>query len=98
MIRREAVLSDAVVQQIKSIVRSSRITQIDDSSWRVSDEKASRQELECKIDRHHIAFVTGDAASSAGDDEGKNKFRQLVHDLQALILTLIACHFKKSPI
>lgn len=76
MIRKEVVLSPAVMEQLETIVRASNILQVDDSAWKEPSEHA-KQELECKIDQHHIAFMTGDDTHGKRLEQGKDIFHQL---------------------
>ncbi len=50
------ILSGAVIEEIKRIIRDSEITREDDHNWPAPD-KEGRQELEVKIDKEHIAFT-----------------------------------------
>lgn len=104
MIRREVFVSPAVVEEFKRIIQESDITRVDDSKWKAPDEGAAgRQELECKIGKHHIAFTACEIGSlidiqKSSDPEGLKSFYYLTQDLKALVLTLISCHFKARPI
>jgi protein mago nashi len=102
LIRKEVFVSPAVVEEFKRIVESSEITRVDDSQWKEPDEM-SRQELECKIGSHHIAFTACEIGSMADiqkspDPEGLQVFFYLALDLKALVMALISCHFKSRPI
>ena len=101
LIRKEVVVSPAVVEEVRRIVDESQIVKVDDVNWKEPGTKG-RQELECKIGSHHIAFTACEISSrkevlSSPDPEGLETFYNLVADLKALILMLISCHFKKRP-
>jgi protein mago nashi len=105
MIRKEVFVSPAVVEEVKRMIQASDIIQLDDSNWKDPDEgnSAGRQELECKIGSHHIAFTACEIGSlvdiqKSSDPVGLKIFYYLTQDLKALVLTLISCHFKARPI
>jgi len=103
MIRKEVFVGPAVVDEVKRIIQESLITQVDDSKWKVATADGSRQELECKIGKHHLAFTACEIESlvdiqKSSDPEGLKTFYYLTQDLKALFLALISCHFKDRPI
>lgn len=105
MIRKEVFVSPAVVEEVKRIIVESNIIHVDDSRWKEPEDgtTAGRQELECKVGCHHIAFTTCEIGSlteilKSPDPEGLTIFYKLIQDLKELILTLISCHFKARPI
>jgi protein mago nashi len=105
MIRKEVFVSPAVVEEMKRMIQASEIIKLDDSNWKDPDEgnSAGRQELECKIGSHHIAFTACEIGSlvdiqKSSDPVGLKIFYYLTQDLKALVLTLISCHFKARPI
>jgi protein mago nashi len=105
LIRKEVFVSPAVVEEVKRIIQESSITEVDDTNWKEpnEDDDLGRQELECKIGSHHIAFTACEIGSlvdieKSSDPEGLKVFYYLTQDLKALILTLISCHFKARPI
>lgn len=103
LIRREVFVSPGVVEEVKRIIQASEICQVDDSRWKEPDEATGRQELECKIDSHHISFTACEIASPADirqcpDPEGLKIFYLVTQDLKSLVLMLMSCHFKAKPI
>jgi protein mago nashi len=105
MIRKEVFVSPAVVEEVKRIIVESNIIHVDDCKWKEPEDGtiAGRQELECKVGSHHIAFTTCEIGSlteiqKSADPEGLTVFYKLIQDLKELILTLISCHFKARPI
>lgn len=105
MIRKEVFVSPAVVEEVKRIIVESNIVNVDDSKWKEPEDgtTAGRQELECKVGSHHIAFTTCEIGSltdiqKSPDTDGLTAFYKLIQDLKELILTLISCHFKARPI
>jgi protein mago nashi len=68
-----------------------------------SSQDSGRQELECKIGKHHIAFTTRQIGSitdieRSSDPDGLRTFFHLTQDLKELVLALISFHFKARPI
>ena len=58
LIRREVQLNAAVVDEFKRIIIESAITDVDDQKWpEPAGEHSGRQELECKVGRHHICLL-----------------------------------------
>ena len=56
MIRKEAKVGPAVVEEFKKIIRDSEVIQEDDSLWPEPDN-VGKQELEIKMDDNHISFT-----------------------------------------
>ncbi|CAM9189472.1 unnamed protein product [Ectocarpus fasciculatus] len=56
MIRKEVVVSQIVIDEIKRIITDSEITKEDDHSWPAPD-RVGRQELEVKMGSEHIHFT-----------------------------------------
>ena len=50
------LLSSAVIEELKRIIRDSEITKEDDHNWPAPD-KEGRQELEIRLDKEHISFT-----------------------------------------
>jgi protein mago nashi len=103
MIRREVFVNPAVVNEVKRMISSSRITDVDDSRWPEPNDEAGKQELECKIGNHHIAYTTSQIGSAmeirrSNDPEGLAIFFRLVQDIKELVMTLINGHFRERPI
>lgn len=103
MIRKEAHLSPAVVDQTRRIIEESGITKVDDSAWPEPDDRCRRQELEIKIGNEHIAFACAEIGSlldvqNSADPEGLRNFYYLTQDLKTLIFSLVSLHFRIRPI
>ncbi|VDO05025.1 unnamed protein product [Rodentolepis nana] len=102
MIRKEATVSKAVMEELKRIILESDIMSEDDSSWPAPD-RVGRQELEIVCGEEHISFTTSKIGSlveinSCRDPEGLHTFYYLVQDLKCLVFSLIGLHFKIKPI
>ncbi|CAG8943767.1 unnamed protein product [Penicillium salamii] len=102
LIRKEMCVSDAMVQEVKRIIKDSEILKEDDSKW-PQKNKDGRQELEIRIGNEHISFETAKIGSlvdvtESDDPEGLRVFYYLVQDLKALVFSLISLHFKVPPI
>lgn len=103
MIRKEVCVSPAVVEEVKRIIWSSEITQVDDRNWMEPPPASARQELEIKIGNEHIAFTCHELGSLADiqnstDPQGLTTFYYLTQDLKCLVMSLINLHFKIKPI
>lgn len=102
MIRKEAHVSQLVLDELKRVIEDSEILQEDDASWPQPD-RVGRQELEILIGNQHISFTTSKIGSlidvnQSKDPEGLRCFYYLVQDLKCLVLSLIGLHFKIKPI
>ncbi|KAM3136920.1 hypothetical protein pb186bvf_011005 [Paramecium bursaria] len=110
LIRKEAYLSDSVLQELKRIIEESEILKyfIDqmnresDSKWPAPD-KQGRQELEIKIGNVHISFTTSKPGSvsdisNTEDPDGLRVFFYLVQDLKCFVFSLISLHFRIKPV
>merc|ERR1712098_923322 len=102
MIRKEACVHKAVMQELKRIIDDSEITKEDDSLWPPPD-RVGRQELEIVCGDEHISFTTSKIGSlvdvnNSKDPEGLRTFYYLVQDLKCLVFSLIGLHFKIKPI
>ncbi|CAG8908335.1 unnamed protein product [Penicillium egyptiacum] len=91
-------VSDAMVEEVKRIIKDSEILKEDDSKW-PQKNKDGRQELEIRIGNEHISFETAKIGSlvdvtESDDPEGLRVFYYLVQDLKALVFSLISLHFK----
>ncbi|CAI7590633.1 unnamed protein product [Penicillium discolor] len=98
LIRKEMCVSDAMVEEVKRIIKDSEILKEDDSKW-PQKNKDGRQELEIRIGNEHISFETAKIGSlvdvtESDDPEGLRVFYYLVQDLKALVFSLISLHFK----
>eukprot|EP00921_Rhytidocystis_pertsovi_P021355 GHVQ01034124.1.p1 GENE.GHVQ01034124.1~~GHVQ01034124.1.p1 ORF type:complete len:150 (-),score=16.29 GHVQ01034124.1:354-803(-) len=102
MIRKEAYVSQAVMQELKRIIEESEITKEDDSEWPQPD-RVGRQELEIVLENDHISFTTSKIGSlsdvqSCTDSTGLRVFYYLVQDLKCLVFSLIGLHFRIKPV
>ena len=102
MIRKEVVVSPAVVAELKRIIEDSEITKEDDRQWPEAD-RVGRQELEVKVGSEHISFTCSKIGSlldvqDSKDPEGLRSFYYLVQDLKCFVFSLISLHFKIKPI
>ena len=64
MIRKEARVHLAVVEEVKRVIRESAILKADDSNWPEPD-RVGRQELEVVLDGEHICFTCSKLGSQA---------------------------------
>ncbi|CAL8073137.1 unnamed protein product [Calicophoron daubneyi] len=102
MIRKEAFVSPAVMEELKRIIIESDIMSEDDQLWPDPD-RVGRQELEIVCGDEHISFTTSKIGSliditNSKDPEGLRTFYYLVQDLKCLVFSLIGLHFKIKPI
>lgn len=102
MIRKEAHVSRAVIEEVRRIIEDSEIMSEDDALWPLPD-RVGRQELEIVNGEEHISFTTSKIGSLADvkesrDPEGLRCFYYLVQDLKCLVFSLIGLHFKIKPI
>lgn len=102
MIRKEAYVSRAVLDELKRIVDDSEIMSEDDQLWPSAD-RVGKQELEIVSGNMHISFTTSKIGSindvkDSKDPEGLRIFYYLVQDLKCFVFSLIALHFKIKPI
>lgn len=102
LIRKEAFVTPAVLDELKRIIEDSEILKEDDANWPVAD-RVGRQELEIVMGNEHISFATTKLGSllqvqQSKDPEGLRIFYYLVQDLKCLVFSLISAHFKIQPI
>ncbi|CAG0905687.1 unnamed protein product [Cyprideis torosa] len=102
MIRKECVVSQAVLEELKRIINDSEILAEDDQMWPAPD-RVGRQELEIVMGDEHISFTTSKIGSlvdvnNSKDIDGLRCFYYLVQDLKCLVFSLIGLHFKIKPI
>jgi protein mago nashi len=102
MIKKGLFVNKIVLQEIKRIVISSGILELDDKDWPLPDS-TGRQELELIIGNHNISFTTCKIGSlidvnKSKDSEGLKKFHYLVQDLRCLVLNICVGHYKIKPI
>jgi protein mago nashi len=102
MIKKQARLSLAVVDEIKRLALSRRILECDDAKWPEPDRNG-RQELELRIGNTHLSFVTNkitlmEEIERSSDPQGLGAFSFFVHDVRALVLALVSLHFKVNAV
>lgn len=102
MIRKEVVVSQSVIDEVKRIISDSEITKEDDKEWPEPD-RVGRQELEVVLGDDHISFTCAKIGSlldvqDSKDPEGLRVLYYLVQDLKCLVFSLITLHFKIKPI
>ncbi|XP_022800165.1 protein mago nashi homolog [Stylophora pistillata] len=102
MIRKEAFVHKAVMDELKRIIEDSEILKEDDTLWPQPD-RVGRQELEIVMDNQHISFTTSKIGSlvdvnQCKDPDGVRSFYYLVQDLKCMVFSLIGLHFKIKPI
>ncbi len=102
MIRKEAYVHKAVMEELKRIIEDSEIMAEDDAMWPQPD-RVGRQELEIVIGDEHISFTTSKIGSlvdvnNSKDPDALRCFYYLVQDLKCLVFSLIGLHFKIKPI
>eukprot|EP00918_Siedleckia_nematoides_P055074 GHVU01120139.1.p1 GENE.GHVU01120139.1~~GHVU01120139.1.p1 ORF type:complete len:148 (+),score=16.14 GHVU01120139.1:76-519(+) len=102
MIRKEAYVSKAVMEELRRVIQDSDIVEEDDNRWPAPD-RVGRQELEIVIGKDHISFTTSKIGSlndvqSTDDPEGLRVFYYLVQDLRCFVFSLISLHFRIKPV
>mmetsp|Transcript_18960 Transcript_18960/g.26258 ORF Transcript_18960/g.26258 Transcript_18960/m.26258 type:complete len:147 (-) Transcript_18960:149-589(-) len=102
LIRKEAFVMPAIMEEVKRIIEDSEIMKEDDNNWPPPD-KIGRQELEVVMGNEHISFSTAKIGSlldvqSSKDPEGLRTFYYLVQDLKCFVFSLMNLHFKIKPI
>ncbi|CAM9471847.1 unnamed protein product, partial [Sphacelaria rigidula] len=98
MIRKEVVVSQAVLDEVRRIIQEADIIAEDDHNWPEPD-RVGRQELEVKLGNEHISFTCSKIGSlldvqESNDPEGLRIFYYLIQDLKCLVFSLITLHFK----
>jgi protein mago nashi len=102
MIRKEAYVNEAVLNELKRIIEDSEIAREDDKQW-PEPNRDGRQEFEIVLGNTHISFATAKIGSlldvqESKDPEGLRVFYYLVQDLKCLVFSLIGLHFRIKPI
>ncbi|CAM9722715.1 unnamed protein product [Ascophyllum nodosum] len=102
MIRKEVIVSQAVLDEVRRIIEQADIVSEDDNNWPEPD-RVGRQELEVKLGKEHISFTCSKIGSlldvqESNDPEGLRIFYYLIQDLKCLVFSLITLHFKIRPI
>ena len=93
MIRKEAYVHGAVMDELRRIIEDSEIMAKDDALWPLLDRVVC-QELEIVIGDEHISFTTSKIGSlvdvnQSRDPDGLRCFYYLVQDLKCLAFCLI---------
>ena len=102
IIKKQARVSPAVIDELKKLIVQYAICESDDEKWPTPDRNG-RQELEIHFGNTHISLVTnkltsiGDIPQSA-ESEGLKNFYNFVRDAKALVFALVSIHFKIKPI
>eukprot|EP00803_Ostreobium_quekettii_P006740 evm.model.scf_462.2 EVM.evm.TU.scf_462.2 scf_462:8629-11268(-) len=102
MIRKEAFVSQLVIDELKRMIEKSEIMKEDDTNWPHPD-RVGRQELEVVLGKEHISFSTTKLGTvlqiaQSKDPEGLRVFYYLVQDLKCLVFSLMNSHFRIQPI
>lgn len=102
IIKKQAKVAPAVLDEIKRLVIESKILQVDDALWPEPDRNG-RQELEVRIGGTHVSFVTNkisltEEIEQSRDPQGLGALFLLVRDVKALVLAMISLHFKIKAI
>jgi len=102
LIRKEVYVNPIVIEELKNIVKDSRIVHEYDENW-PEPNKNGRQELEVVLSNRHICFVTSKIGSfneiqQSSDPEGLRSFYYLVQDLKCLVFSIITLHFRVKPV
>ncbi|RNF06639.1 mago nashi-like protein [Trypanosoma rangeli] len=98
IIKKQARVSPAVLEEIKRIIITSAVLESDDERWPQPDRNG-RQELEIHLGNTHISLVTNKITSiseveKADDSKGLETFYYFVRDIKSLVLALVSLHFK----
>lgn len=98
IIKKQARVSPAVLEEVKRLIVNSAVCDSDDEQWPQPDRNG-RQELEIRLGNTHLSLVTNKITAmndveTSTDAEGLTRFYYFVRDLKALILALVSVHFK----
>jgi protein mago nashi len=98
-IRKQVVLSDAVLGQVRLMVEQSGITGEDDSAWPPPEAGRASDELEIKIDNIHLSFsCDADGAGRRDELAGQAAFHGLIRAIETLFSNLILLHHRVRAI
>ena len=102
LIKKQVCVAPAVIEELKKIIRSSKILEADDTNW-PNPDRGGRQELEILTDQQHISFSTNKTALMAEildskDPDGLSRFFYLAQDLKQLVLSMVAIHHRIKPV
>ncbi|ORC90697.1 mago nashi-like protein [Trypanosoma theileri] len=98
IIKKQARVSPAVLEEIKRLIISSGVLESDDERWPQPDRNG-RQELEIRLGNTHISLVTNKITSlseveNSENPKGLETFYYFVRDIKSLVLALVSLHFK----
>lgn len=98
IIKKQARVSAAVIEEVKRLVVQSNVVECDDERWPQPDRNG-RQELEIRLGNTHLSLVTNKITSlneieNTSDEKGLTTFYYFIRDVKALILALVSTHFK----
>ncbi|CCW61498.1 unnamed protein product [Phytomonas sp. EM1] len=97
IIKKQARVSQAVLEEVKSIIVKSAVCESDDEQWPQPDRNG-RQELEIHLGNTHISLVTNKMTTMPNEGPDKPKglfnFYCFTRDVKALVLSLVSIHFK----
>ncbi|AIO00574.1 mago nashi-like protein, putative [Leishmania panamensis] len=102
IIKKQARVSPAVLEEVKRLILRYAVCESDDERWPTPDRNG-RQELEVHLGNTHISLVTNKLTSMADIPNGSEtvglvRFYNFVRDIKALIFALVSIHFKIKPI
>lgn len=101
IIKKQARISPAVLNEVKRLVLKYAVCDSDDEKWPTPDRNG-RQELEIHLGNTHISLVTNKLTSMAdiptSENEDLEHFYNFVRDAKALVLALVSIHFKIKAI
>ncbi|EPY23969.1 protein mago nashi [Strigomonas culicis] len=98
IIKKQARVSPAVIDEVRRLVIQSGVVDCDDERWPQPDRNG-RQELEIRVGNTHLSFVTNKITSlneieNTSYEKGLTTFYYFIRDVKALILALVSIHFK----
>ncbi|KAL9646196.1 hypothetical protein ABK040_008069 [Willaertia magna] len=101
-IKKQVIVNDIVLRELKKIVKESQIIHESDKYWPLPDN-IGKSELEIIMDGKRILFVTSkiqtlSEVAKSRDPEGLKKFYFLLGDLKNFAISLINLHFKTKPV
>lgn len=102
IIKKQARVSPAVLDELKRLIVQYALCESDDEQWPTPDRNG-RQELEVHLGNTHVSFLTNKLTSMADIPKGPEmasleRFYSFVRDAKALIFALVSIHFKIKPI
>lgn len=101
-IQKRVRISPIVLDELKRIIRQSKIIQQDDIKWPEKNQ-FGEQEIEIVLDNHHISFntckiLTFSETQKSKDPKGLEILFYFIQDLKSFLFSIINFHFKKRPI